>query len=116
MSNILSRLLPEPIRTVNSASFDGTTFLPFKNAAAADSPITNPSRCLIIVNDSGVKAFISWDGTNDNIVIPAGGSFIFDEQSNSVPNSEYCTAAKTQFYARGALSTGLVYLSTFYAA
>ena len=116
MSNFKSRLRPEQIRTVNSASFNGIggTFFPFQ-IASADSPITNPSRILIISNRSGVDVMISWDGVLDHVLIPAGGSFILDEGSNAVSGAEYNTAARTQFYARGAASTGLVYLSTFYA-
>ncbi len=114
MVNYKSKLLPEAIRTVNSASFVGT-YLPFRNAAGAISPITNPSRMLIFVNNSGVNVFISWDGINDHIILLPGASFIFDETSNAVAGAELQTAAGTQFYAKGTVSTELVYLSTFYA-
>ncbi len=116
MSNIKCRLLPETLRRVNTASFVGAAYLPFTDASVVASPITNPSRTLIFVNESGNTVFISWDGVNDHVVLLAGASFIFDEQSNSVPDSEFCTAAQTQFSVRGTAGAGHVWLSTFYAA
>jgi hypothetical protein len=101
---------------VNTASFVGAAYLPFTDVSVVASPITNPSRVLIFVNESGNTVFISWDGTNDHVVLLAGASFIFDEQSNSVSNSDYNTAARTQFYVRGTAGAGNVWLSTFYAA
>lgn len=108
MSDIRIRLLPETERTIDSATFNGT-FL------AIGTPITNPSRMLIFVNNSLVNVKISWDGVNNHFTLLPGATVIFDEQSNSVPDAEFVTAAQTQFYAKGAASTGSVFLSTFYA-
>lgn len=115
MSDSASRLLPEPIRTINSASFTGS-YMPFLDSLASPSPLTNPSRVLLFVNNSGVNVTISWDGVNDHVLLLPGAGFALDETANAVANSYLVTSAKTQFYAKGAASTGLVYLSTFYAS
>lgn len=115
MPDIRSRLLPEPMRMINSASFTGS-FMPFTDALIAPSPITFPSRVLLFVNNCGVIVTISWDGVNDAFVLLPGAGFAFDENSNAVPQSTFVTSAGTQFYAKGVASTGFVYLSTFYAS
>jgi len=51
------------------------------------------------------------------LVRPAARDVIpLDETANAVANAPLSTSAQTQFYAKGAASTGLVYLSTFYAS
>lgn len=108
MPNIKIRLFPEPEREIDSATFDGT----FQEIG---TPIDNPSRMLIFVNNSLVNVKISWDGVDPAFTLLPGATVIFDEQSNSVPESEFVTVAGTQFYAKGVASTGSVFLSTFYA-
>jgi hypothetical protein len=70
---------------------------------------------LIFVNNTGVLVTISWNGTDDHVVLLAGNSFVFDENSNAVANATFATSANTQFFVKGAASTGLFYISTFYA-
>lgn len=108
MPDIKLRLLPETEREIDSATFNGT-FL------AIGTPINHRSRMLIFVNNSLVNVKISWDGVNNHFTLLPGATVVLDEQSNSVPDSEFVTAALTQFYAKGAASTGSVFLSTFYA-
>ena len=108
-------LLPEPMRSIDSAAFDGT-YMPFLNSIMVASPLTFPSRMLLIVNNSGVLVTISWDGANDALVMLPGAGFAFDQTANAVSNAVLSSRAGTQFYAKGAASIGLVYLSTFYAA
>ena len=107
MPDYRSQLLPEPMRSINSASFTGSY-------QVIGTPITHPSRILLIVNNSGVNVTISWDGTNDAFVLLPGAGFAIDENANAVSQATYETKAGTQFYAKGVASTGLVYLSTFY--
>jgi hypothetical protein len=103
------------MRSINSASFTGS-YMPFLNASLVASPITNPSRVLLFVNNTGVNVFISWNGVDDHVVLLPGAGFALDETANAVSNAILATVAKTQFYARGVASTGSVYLSTFYAS
>ncbi len=115
MPDYKSRLLPEPMRMINSASFTGS-YMPFTDALIVASPITNPSRVVLFVNNTGVNVTISWDGVNDAFVLLPGSGFVLDESANSVANATLATAAGTQFYAKGVAATGFVYLSTFYAS
>lgn len=109
MSEIKQKLLPEPMRSINSASFTGSY-------QAIGTPLANASRILLFVNNSGVNVTISFDGSNDAFILLPGAGFTIDENSNAVSSSVYETAAGTQFYAKGSASTGLVYISSFYAA
>ncbi len=115
MPDYRSHLLPEPMRSVNSASFDGT-YKPFRDSGNNISPTTYASRVLLFVNDTGVNVTISWDGTNDALVLLPGAGFTLDENANAVAGTTLVTIAGTQFYAKGAASTGLVYLTTFYVS
>jgi hypothetical protein len=108
MPNYSGRLLPETMRSINSASFTGSY-------QTLGTVLAHPSRMLIFVNNSGVLVTISWDGTNDAFVILPGAAVILDETSNAVSGAVLASAQGTQFYAKGAASVGLVYLSTFYA-
>lgn len=108
MPEIKNKLLPEAMRSINSASFTGSY-------QAIGSVLQFPSRLLLFVNNSGVNVTISWDGTNDAFVLLPGAGFAIDENANAVSTCVYETAAGTQFYAKGSASTGLVYLSSFYA-
>lgn len=107
MPDFRERLLPEAMRSRDSATFTGS----YQTLGAV---LAHPSRMLIFVNNSGVIVTISWDGTTDAFPLLPGATVIFDEGSNAVAGATYSTAAQTQFYAKGSASTGLVYLSTFY--
>lgn len=108
MPNNKGRLLPEEEREIDSTTFDGTF-------QAIGTPIDNPSRMLIFVNDCGVNVKVSWDGVVPAFTLLPGATVVLDETSNAIPQSELSTSAQTQFYVRGTASTGSVYLSTFYA-
>lgn len=113
MPNYNSKFTPETVRTRSGASLTNV----YKTIGTV---ITNPSRMLVIVNNTGILVMISWDGTNDHVPLLAGASLILDESSNSVANAALVTAAKTQFYARDPANLGTgtdnIYLSTFYAS
>ncbi len=109
MPDYRQKLLPETMRSINSASFTGSY-------QAIGTPLSQPSRVLLFVNNSGVIVTISWDGVNDAFVLLPGAGFAFDENANAVSSAVYETSAGTQFYAKGIASTGLVYLSSFYVS
>ena len=103
------KFTPETIRSIDSATFTGSY-------QALGTPLAHPSRMLIFVNNSGVLVTVSWDGVNDHMVLLAGATVVLDETSNAVSLAVLDTYASTQFYVKGSASTGLVYLSTFYAS
>ncbi len=82
------RLFPEPMRSIDSATFSGAY-------QAVGTPLAHSSVMLIFVNNSSVIVTVSWDGMNDAFPLLPGATVIMDENSNA--------------------STGLVYISTFYS-
>ena len=108
MPNFTQKLLPETMRTINSASFTGSY-------QTVGSILAYPSKMLIFVNNSGVIVTVYWDCVNDHMILLPGATVIMDEDSNAVSSAQFETAQGTQFYVKGSASTGLVYLSTFYA-
>lgn len=103
------RLLPEPLRSRDSATFTGSY-------QTLGTPITNPSRILKLTNNSTSLVTVSWDGSTDHEILPAATFVLLDESSNAVSNAVLSAAAATQFYVKGSAGTGLVYLSTYYAS
>lgn len=109
MADLRQILLPEPMRSINSASFTGSY-------QAVGTPLAQPSRALLFINNSGVLVTVSWDGVNDAFVLLPGAGFAFDENANAVASTQFVTRAGTQFYVKGSASTGFVYISTFYVS
>lgn len=113
MPNFLQNYTPETMRKLSGASITNVY-------AAIGSAITNPSRQLVIVNNTGILLYISWDGTHDHVPLLAGASLVLDESSNSVASAPFVTKAGTTFYAKDPANLGTgtdnVYISTFYAA
>lgn len=107
MADLRSNLVPEAMRSINSAGFTNL-YQP------VGTPLAQPSRVLIFVNNTGVAVTVSWNGTDDAFILLAGNSFVFDENANAVSNATYITPANTQFYVKGVASTGLFYISSFY--
>lgn len=70
---------------------------------------------MLLVNNSGVNVTVSFDGTNDHLLLLPGAAFTLDETANAVSGAVLCIPKGTQVYVKGNASTGLVYLSTFYA-
>lgn len=109
------RLLPETIRSRDSATFTGSY-------QTLGSVLSNPIRILKIVNNSNVDVTLSWDGTNDHDFIPASSAFILDvatnRQSLNYGTGQLYIGQATQFYIKGSAgggNSGLVYLVAFYA-
>ncbi len=100
------RLAIEPLRSL-AATVIGESYTGIGTA------LSNPSRKLLFQNYTDVLITFSDDGVNDKFVLEAGGQFILDEALNH--NGDY-TAQGTRFYAKGAPTTGSVYLSTWYGA
>jgi len=109
------RILPETIRSRDSATFTGSY-------QTLGSALSNPARIIKFVNNSNVDVTISWDGTNDHDVIPATSAFILDVAANrqaiQYGQGQLYVGQATQFYVKGAAgggNSGLVYLVVFYA-
>lgn len=103
--------LPETERVADATLFNNT-FQTF------GTPLDNPSRMLIFVNNSTIDVKISFDGTNAAFTVLASANVILDLTSNAVSGVPLEVREGTQFYIKGAAAGGAgeeVYLSTFYA-
>lgn len=72
-------------------------------------------RLLKMINNSTSDLTISYDGVNDNDIVPAGSAFILDLQANHETNSAYGMGAyggrKGQIvYGKGSAGTGNFYI------
>lgn len=102
------RILPEPLRSRDSATFTGSY-------QTLGTPITNPSKIMKVTNNSAVLVTLSWDGISDHEILPSGSFILLDFTSNAGVAGLLVAAANTQFYIKGTASTGSVYLSTYHA-
>lgn len=91
------------IRSRDSATFTGS----YQTLGTA---LTNPGILVKIVNNSGVIITVSTDGTNDHDVLPSSSFVLYDYSANKQDGPTLCVPVGTQYYVKGAASTGLVYL------
>lgn len=108
MANLKQQILPEVLRSRDSATFTGSY-------QTLGTPLVNPCRLVKIVNDSDQDILISWDGTNDHDYVPAQSFALYDFTTNKSGDTPLSVSAQTQFYVQGSSGTGLVYLAAFYA-
>lgn len=103
------RVYPEVLRTVAASAFTGSY-------QVMGGPLLYPCRIVKFTNTSAVSVTVSWDGTNDHDIIPAGGFLLIDVTSNREdPGGQLAIAAQTQFYIKASASTGSMYMSAYFA-
>lgn len=88
--------------------------------AAVGSAIAYNWRIFRITNGTNGDLFISFDGSTDNLFLPASSYVLYDLSTNAAPISEsdnFVLAVGTQFYAKQstAPTSGSVYIEGFYA-
>lgn len=107
-------LLPEALRSIDSASFTGSY-------QTLGTPLDHPARLIKFVNNSNVDVTISWDGSTDHDFLPASSAVVYDVATNRQAISgvgQLLIADQTQFYASGGAgggNSGSVYLIVLYA-
>jgi hypothetical protein len=84
------------------------------------SPLTQNWRIFKITNDTDGNMLISFNGTTDNIFVPAASFTLYDLSTNAPPiavTSNLVLALGTQFYIKyvSAPTTGSVYVEGVYA-
>lgn len=89
----------EPIRRISSAALTGTY-------AVVGTPLVNPSRGLIVCNNTTQLVTFSIDGVNDYLDFVAGACMILDTASLKQADNQCWSAKGTQFYAKGTAGTG----------
>lgn len=107
------------------ARFDVMRIIPFGTLTAfyqqLGSPLTRNWRMFKLTNTTNVNVLVSFDGTNDNIFIPAGSFTLYDLSTNAPPISQsdnFVLALQTQFNYKvesGTATEGGVYLEACYA-
>jgi len=88
--------------------------------AAVGTPLTVNWRMFRITNNTNGDLFISFDGTNNNLFVPASSFVLYDLSANAAPVTEsdtFVMQVGTQFYAKQstAPSSGAVYVEGLYA-
>ena len=108
MGSLQQRLYPNPLQSIDSATFTGSY-------QALGSSLANASRIIKITNNSTKDVTVSWDGINDHEFVPAGSFILLDASANREV-SDICEVSQgTQILVKGSAGTGLVYLSSYYA-
>ena len=101
------RLYPETLRSIDSSTFTGSY-------QAVGTATTNQARLVRFLNASNVTVTISWDGTNDHEILPAGTFLLLDVSSNRGVAYPTVIQANTQFLAKGAAGAGKFYISVYF--
>lgn len=100
-------LIPDTLRSIDSATFTG-------NYQAVGAALSNGARIVKFTNNSSVQITISWDGINDNEILPANSFLLLDISANRENTCYLEIKVGTQFYAKGASGTGSLYISVYY--
>lgn len=100
-------LLPDAIRSIDSATFTG-------NYQTVGTVLTRGARIIKFTNLSNVTVTLSWDGVNDHEILPTN-SFVLIDVSGAKENAQFLEVQMgTQFYAKGSAGTGSFYISVYY--
>ena len=107
MGSLQQRLYPNPLKSIDSASFTGSY-------QALGTALENAVRIIKLTNNSTVLVTVSWDGINDHEILPAGSFLLLDASANK-ENSGVCEISQgTQFLVKASAGTGSVYLSSYF--
>lgn len=107
MSNFSVRILPETLRSIDSATFTGAY-------QALGIPLAHAPCLVKFVNNSNQLVTISWNGVTDHDIMPSSSFSLYDITSNACREGGLYISKNTQFYVKGAAGVGSVYLVVFY--
>ena len=101
-------ILYEPLRTFDSASLSGT-YQPL------GTPLANAASIIKLVNSSNVAVKVSVDGINDDDILPANSSVVYEITTNrpSSLNALFVPQGR-QYSVKGTAGVGLIYLVVQY--
>lgn len=100
----------ETLRSIDSATFTGA----YQNLGI---PLVNPAVLLKVVNNSNQLVTVSYNGVNDQDIVPASSFYLYDFGSDAQSisgDTELAFPAGTQVKVKGAAGIGLVYLVIVY--
>lgn len=107
MSALSTVILPDVLRSINAAIFNGTY-------QAVGTALSFASRIVKFQNNTNQGCLISWDGINDNEFLPAGSFLLIDVAMNRENSVVFDVQKGTQFYVKSVLGSGTFYISTYY--
>jgi hypothetical protein len=109
MGALSIKLLPEAVRSLAFGSISGTY-------AGIGTPLSNPSRIILIQNYTDEALMVSFDGITDHLPIAADGFVLLDVTANKTVLQGFYIAEGTRFYVKeiGTPTTGSIYISSFY--
>jgi hypothetical protein len=111
MSNLSNVAEFDTLRSLNFSAISGTY-------AQVGTTVQHNCRAIGFTNNTNGDLFISFDGVNDNIFLPAGGLKVFDIATNtSLNNSVFELVYNLKVYVKQstAPSSGDFYLEVVYA-
>ncbi len=93
---------------VSGGTVTGGTYTSF------GTPLVNPSYICKLVNNSNILVIISIDGKTDIDVAPGNSFWLYDESKQAAYSNFPSLPAGTQFFIKGAIGVGSIYLVTQY--
>lgn len=99
--------------TIRSKAFGSIT----ASYTTLGTPLGHATRLIRFVNDTDAAVFISTDGTNDMLYLPAGSFILYDLTTNREQTAPIFAFAKgTQFYVKYNTAPGAraVYIECIY--
>lgn len=109
MPAVKKKLAFEALRSRDASTFTGS----YQTLGVV---MAHPIRIFKLANDTTVDVTVSYDGgTTDHEFLPAGTFVLIDASANRVWDCEFVLAQGVQVSVKGAVGTGSIYLSTYYA-
>lgn len=107
MSSNIARV--DALRSLGFASISGTY-------AAVGTPFAHAMRIIRIINNTNGDMFFSFDGTTDNLFVPANSFVLYDIAANDDPTDQFRLSKGTQIYVKQstAPTSGSVYIEAIY--
>lgn len=111
------RLLWETLKTETAAAINdgGSGDYIAIGSTAGNQALLHPIRLIKIDNTTDVLLTFSFDGINDQFVMPASSSLILDVSTNKVQDGSFFVGKGEVLYATGLPTSGSVYFSAAYA-
>jgi hypothetical protein len=110
--SLATRILAETLRSIAYTGISGA-YAPIGTA------LGHPERIIKLYNSTDADMYISFDGVNDNDILPSKGFVLLDVCANKTKDDGFYLGQDTVVWARqvaGAPTVGSVYLTVFYGA
>lgn len=114
MSNIVRF---DKLRSIGNASLTASySPIGFNATPSTPAPFTHAMRVLHFINDTDGDVLVSFDGTNDNMIVLADSFTLYDLTSDQDSNEKFRYENGTQIYVKYSTvpTTGTFYLVAIY--